>query len=207
MTTAAATPGRGRPRQFDPDVALDRVLQVFWEKGYEATSVSDLVAATGLNKSSIYNEFGSKDALYERALERYMRARMAVIDEVVAQGSRGLDDIATLLAFMREEVTTSDVGRLGCFAVNDATEFGSASDRAAQSSRKWRDGIRAAVSAALSRAEDRGEIAPGSAAIYADVFVPWMLGMSVVARGGADDDEVESLFDAAEALLGEIRSG
>ena len=206
MTPTAAPPSRGRPRQFDPDEVLDQLLRVFWEKGFEATSISDLVEATGLNKSSLYNEFGSKDAAYRRALEHYMEARLAIFREVLANGTGGLEDVETLLAFMRQEVE-SEIGGRGCFAVNDATELGARTERAQASSLHWRTEMRAAMSAALHRAEERGEIAPGTAATYTEVFIPWMLGMSVVARGGADVDEVDSLFDAAAALIEGIRVG
>lgn len=204
MTDDATTAGRGRPREFDPDEALDQVLRVFWEKGYEATSVADIVEATGLNKSSIYNEFGSKDALYEKALERYMQARLSLLTDLLGDGTGGLDDVTTLLGFMREEAA-GDVGRMGCFAVNDAAEFGTSSARALATSRRWRTGVREAITCALTRAEDLGEIPPGSAATYAGVFVPWMLGMSVVARGGADESEVDEVFAAARDLLEQLR--
>ena len=204
MTDDATTAGRGRPREFDPDEALDQVLRVFWEKGYEATSVADIVEATGLNKSSIYNEFGSRDALYEKTLERYMQARLSLLTDLLGDGTGGLDDVTTLLDFMREEAA-GDVGRMGCFAVNDAAEFGTSSARALATSRRWRTGVREAITCALTRAEDLGEIPPGSAATYAGVFVPWMLGMSVVARGGADESEVDEVFAAAKDLLEQLR--
>lgn len=206
MTETAAPPCRGRPREFDPDDVLDRLLQVFWENGYEATSISDIVLATGLNKSSLYNEFGSKEGAYQRALEHYMNARLGMLRELLIDGTRGLDDVESLLAVMRQEVE-GEIGNRGCFAVNDATELGSRAERARASSLHWRTEMRAAISAALNRAEALGEIAPGSAATYTEVFVPWMLGMSVVARGGAAIDEVDSLFEAAAVLLDQIRVG
>src|SRR5260221_13442153 len=69
-TTAAAAP-RGRPRAFDRDEALERAMQVFWRKGYEATSVSDLTRAMDINPPSLYAAFGDKERLYLAAIERY----------------------------------------------------------------------------------------------------------------------------------------
>jgi AcrR family transcriptional regulator len=63
----------GRPREFDEDEVLRAALRVFWEKGYESTSLSDLLAAMGLTKSSLYKAFGSKEALFWRVVERYQR--------------------------------------------------------------------------------------------------------------------------------------
>jgi AcrR family transcriptional regulator len=68
------TPARGRPRTFDGEKALDQALNLFWERGYPGTSYTDLCAATGLNKPSLYAAFGNKEALFLAALDRY-RAR------------------------------------------------------------------------------------------------------------------------------------
>src|SRR6202011_4012331 len=61
----------GRPRAFDVDRALDRALHLFWRKGYEGTSLSDLTQAMGINRPSLYAAFGDKEALFRRALDRY----------------------------------------------------------------------------------------------------------------------------------------
>ena len=71
---------------------LDVVVELFWTKGYEATSISDIVEATGLNKSSLYNTFGPKNDLFEAAVERYLDMRTAMMTEVVGDGTAGLDD-------------------------------------------------------------------------------------------------------------------
>ena len=62
----------GRPREFDPDVVLETVMGLFWEHGFEGVSISDLTDATGINRRSLYAEFGSKDQLFRRAVQRYM---------------------------------------------------------------------------------------------------------------------------------------
>src|SRR5690242_20201777 len=67
----ATRAGRGRPRAFDSDAALDRAMEVFWSKGYEGTSMSDLTQAMGINRPSLYAAFGDKESLFRRAIERY----------------------------------------------------------------------------------------------------------------------------------------
>lgn len=77
-----------RPREFDEDQVIESLMNVFWEKGYEATSMQDLVAASGLLKGSLYGAFGGKQALYLTALKHYDRTRMqAAIDMLSGEGS------------------------------------------------------------------------------------------------------------------------
>src|SRR5690348_4805353 len=63
---------RGRPRSFDVDHALDRALKVFWRKGYEGASLPDLTKAMGINRPSLYAAFGNKEALFRKAIDRYI---------------------------------------------------------------------------------------------------------------------------------------
>ncbi|HZC78142.1 MAG TPA: TetR/AcrR family transcriptional regulator, partial [Ktedonobacterales bacterium] len=76
---------RGRPRSFDREAALERAIDVFWRHGYEATSVSDLTSAMGINPPSLYAAFGDKEKLFLEAVERYQQQRrqavMKVFDE------------------------------------------------------------------------------------------------------------------------------
>src|SRR5512146_1592256 len=68
---AAAECKMGRPREFSEDQALDAAMRVFWEKGYEGATLTDLTDAMGINRSSLYSSFGDKQELYRRVLDRY----------------------------------------------------------------------------------------------------------------------------------------
>ena len=81
---------RGRPRAYDPDEVLEKALEVFWMKGFAATSLDDLVEATGVNRPSLYAGFGDKEALYLKAMERYHRQIAEQLDQVLTcQGCTG----------------------------------------------------------------------------------------------------------------------
>src|SRR4051812_32241062 len=80
----AAMPA-GRPRAFDADQALDRALTVFWEKGYEGASLSDLTRAMGINRPSLYAAFGNKEALFRRVVERYVEGPAAYVREALGE--------------------------------------------------------------------------------------------------------------------------
>lgn len=80
----SAPRGRGRPRQYDPERALANAAQVFWKHGYAATSLDDLVAATGMSRPSLYAAFGDKRDLYLKTLERYQQRSRAIGQEIIA---------------------------------------------------------------------------------------------------------------------------
>src|SRR6201991_949093 len=75
---------RGRPRAYQPDVALARALDVFWKDGFAATSLDDLSAATGMNRPSLYGAFGDKRELYKKTYESYRNRARARMGEVFA---------------------------------------------------------------------------------------------------------------------------
>lgn len=81
----AETATRGRPREFDPDKALGAALQVFWQRGYEGASLSELTEAMGITKPSLYACFGNKEALFRKAFDLYEREKLAYVDMALAE--------------------------------------------------------------------------------------------------------------------------
>ncbi len=147
MNASAMVRGRGRPHEFDADEVLDRVIDLFWSQGYEATSVADLAEVSGLNKSSIYNTFGSKEQLFQSAIERYVEAREAKFHVLLRDGTGGLDDVHRMLGLARQEAD-APLGWRGCMAVNTAT-LGGREPAMTRMSTRFRDEIRISFRAAL----------------------------------------------------------
>ena len=116
--TQPTSPVIGRPRQFVPAEALGDALNVFWEKGYQATSLDDLTAAMHLSRSSFYACFGSKHAVMMAAVELYADELFARL-EAMASSMPALEAIDAVLAAIAEV----DAGRHGCFFVNCVTEL------------------------------------------------------------------------------------
>ena len=107
---------RGRPRAFDRSAALERAMQVFWAKGYEATQLADLTAAMGINPPSFYAAFGSKAALYARTLARYTGTEGIPLAEILRPGR----PIAEALATVLEEAArryAADPAAAGCLVL------------------------------------------------------------------------------------------
>lgn len=109
-----------RPREFDEDVVLEAVIQCFWKRGYEATSIKDLVDHTGIVAASLYNAFGDKRALFRLALDRY--AERSVGERI--RRCEKLPPREAIEAFFRDivERSLSDPHHKGCLLVNSALE-------------------------------------------------------------------------------------
>ncbi len=113
----------GRPLEFDPEKAIDAAVEVFWRKGYEATSMTDLLEAMNLSKSSLYQTFGSKQQLFKRCLSRYvdrLSAEMAQELEEAGSGRSFIEDTFVSIANTAQQPE----GAKGCLVGNSANEFG-----------------------------------------------------------------------------------
>src|SRR5712675_204077 len=85
MKSETASIQRGRPRAFDPDAALEHAMHVFWAKGYEGASLSDLTRAMRINRPSLYAAFGNKEQLFRKVLDRYMDGPVAYFSKALAK--------------------------------------------------------------------------------------------------------------------------
>ncbi|MGQ7957073.1 TetR/AcrR family transcriptional regulator [Pseudomonas sp. SP16.1] len=159
---------RGRPRAFDPEQVLENAMQLFWSQGYEATSLQDLLLATGLSKSSLYESFGNKQSLFEAAFTRYFDSRAKQMRERLEQADSPLGFIRECLLSVLEDARQSTPR--GCMLVNVANEF-STGDPVVQplielATRRFRQ----VFEQAFEQAQDRGELStiesPAALALY-----------------------------------------
>jgi TetR/AcrR family transcriptional repressor of nem operon len=188
-----------RAREFDVDEALDRAMDLFWRRGYAATSLQDLLTELGIGSGSLYAAFGSKDKLYQLALERYSRRHAA---ETAARLESGSDVRSALRAVLTEivEADLADPGR-GCMVVNAVTERASepvSTETALAAIR----GVETAIAGALERARARGEISPEKdPAQLARLLTTLVQGLRVVGQARTGREFVEDVVSAALGLL------
>ncbi|WP_394827135.1 TetR/AcrR family transcriptional regulator [Pendulispora albinea] len=113
----------GRPKTFDDDEVLERVIDCFWRMGYHAVSVRDLEAATGLLKGSLYAAFGDKRSLFLAALARYSEWGPREIQSILAAAPTPREGIERYLRLRAEHCSTGQTRQRGCFLANTAAEL------------------------------------------------------------------------------------
>ncbi|MEV0845934.1 TetR family transcriptional regulator [Streptomyces sp. NPDC049954] len=193
----------GRAKEFDPEAALGTAMELFWERGYEATTMAHLVAALGIGRASLYATFGGKRELYLRALDRYGACHdPRLLDELSAPGPALPGVREVVLRFADEAARATTRGR-GCFVTNTAAELGARDPEAAfRVERGWAH-IETLLHSALLRARAQGELAPErDPAALARLLLVLLQGMRVVGKVSADPARVRDAAREALTLLG-----
>lgn len=112
-----------RTEDFNREQVLDNAKNAFWLKGYNGTSMQDLVDATGLNRSSIYNSFGSKMELFQESLKQYQNESSTIFDKAKKQERTAIETIGLIFVYMLEDIL-GDQEQKGCMLINCNTEMG-----------------------------------------------------------------------------------
>ena len=185
---------RGRPREFDTDVALAEALRLFWQKGYEGTSLTDLTDAMGITRPSLYAAFGNKETLFRRALDLYEKDKLAYIGEAVeAPTARA---VAETLLLGSVDVATGGEGR-GCMGVISMVGCQSVEPSIRDDVNARAESAKQLIVDRMQRAIDAGEFAVPTSATTR-YLLALMQGISVQAQSGASRSE---LLEVAESAL------
>jgi TetR/AcrR family transcriptional repressor of nem operon len=187
-----------RTKEFDRDVALERALDVFWEKGYEATSIADLVAATGVQRQSLYDTFGDKHGLFRAALDLYA-TRVGVL---LQQFSREGSPLTRLRRLFRSVASGATPGNRGCMLVNSAVERGLCDEVVIDHARAGIGGFERALATMILEAQEAGEVprsTPPKGAARMLVTLFW--GLRAMGRAVPDPAWQRSAVDSALGLL------
>lgn len=191
-----------RTKEFDPDAALRAALELFWRRGYEATSVSDLVEHLGVGRASIYATFGSKRELYLKALERYEQGLLPELLAELARPGPALPGVRSLVRRYAAEATADDMRKRGCFVTNTAAELAPHDPVAARRvERNW-DQLETVLHSALVRAGAQGELPAGRDPLaVARMLLVLLQGLRVVGKASADPARVRDAAEQALTLL------
>ncbi|BBR59157.1 MULTISPECIES: TetR/AcrR family transcriptional regulator [Enterobacteriaceae] len=198
-TQGCAKKGRGRPKVFDREAALDKAMTLFWQYGYEATSLSDLVEATGAKAPTLYAEFVNKEGLFRAVLDHYI-SRFASKNEACL-----FCEEQTLIEALRNYFTavatcfTSKDTPAGCFMINTSAALAASSKEIAKTIKSRHAVQEQTLSQFLQLRQARGEIPAEKNVAELALFLGCILqGMSISAREGAS---FETLMQITETTL------
>ncbi|GLW66628.1 TetR family transcriptional regulator [Actinomadura rubrobrunea] len=190
--------GRGRPRAFDVEERLDRAMEVFWRHGYEGAALSDLTAAMGINRPSLYAAYGNKEQLFRKALERYLNGPGGYLERALEAPTARQVAEEVLRGAIR--ATTAEGRPRGCLVVQGALATGEDAAPVREEVLAHRRAAHAALRERLERAQAEGDLPPhvdpGDLARYLWTTAD---GLSVQAAGGATREELDRVADLALA--------
>lgn len=194
-----------RCRQFDIDEALDQALDTFWLTGYAATSMSDLLAAMGLSKSSFYECFGSKREVLLAALNRYSARELAETRAHFAASGPVAPLLVAWLGHSIDPQTHRPGERCGCLIVNIAVELAPHDVDIETGVRKHIDALATLLAEVVARGQHEGSItATLDPAHTADALLNLIAGLQVLAKGGMASTRLAAIIKAhLDCLLGD----
>lgn len=191
-----------RPKEFDPEIALRKAVEVFWHRGYEAASVSDLVAAMGINRFSLYNTFGGKQDLFHKALDCYRDDIITGWLAVLEQPGAGVEAIRKYFEVSVEAVLSKQ-GSRGCLMTNSMIELGPHHSGTRRKLKAHLDRMERAFYNAILAGKENGEITrdqdPRALARY---LVGCSQGLGVMAKVSPDR---KTLKDYVSVILSALR--
>lgn len=192
---------RGRPKTFDRDAALDKALTLFWTHGYEGTSLSDLVAATGAKAPTLYAEFENKEGLFRAAMERYIERFSAERNAALQDESKPVAEAiegwfrATAACFTHCDTPA------GCFFICTSTALSSSSSEIAHMLRQQHQTQQQTLLDFLTARQQRCDIPAQVDILSLARYLACMLqGMSVRAREGAPKADLDNIIDTLMAM-------
>jgi len=197
-TACAGSAPRGRPREFDPEEALASALRVFWQKGYDGASMSDLTDAMGITKPSLYACFGNKEALFRKALDLYERDKLCYVRSALeAPTARGVAE-----RILRGAVSAQcgDSDPQGCLGVISTMACATEAESIRNEVIARRKSSEQAMIARFERARDEGDLPDHVDPAGLASFLPTGLqGLSVKATSGADRKSLERAVETTLA--------
>lgn len=186
----------GRRREFDVEKALDAALCVFWRKGYEGTSYTDLTEAAGVERPALYSAFGNKEALFRRALARYYERHMDFIP--VALELPTAREVAAHILYCSAELNTQYPDHTGCLGINGVLAGSDEAEPVRQALIEVRAAGEAQLRERFERAKAEGDLPETARSEALAAFMMAVLhGMAVQAKAGFSRDMLEAVAEQA----------
>jgi AcrR family transcriptional regulator len=190
-----------RPRSFDEEQVLGAVREQFWEAGYAATSVDDLMEATGLGKGSLYGAFGDKRHLFLRVLDDYRAEQVAGVQQALAGPKPAWERLVSLVMAAADRAGTDD-GRRGCLLVNSTAELKARDPEVLARARQTYGAIEDLLAACLREAQHEGDLRAGAdTRELARLLLAVLQGVEFLGKTGMDTAALRQIAEAALSTL------
>lgn len=187
-----------RTKEFEPERALKRATDLFWRRGYEATSLRELLDAMGIGQGSFYGTFGDKHALFLAALDRYREAAEADAVATLEEDGSSKEAVRAVFGGMVDVLAGQEEPRRGCFVTNTAVELAPHDPEVKESISRYVAVLEDAFERTICRGQAAGEIDPRrNPRTLARSLVNNSLGLRVLAKTGADRRTLEDAADVA----------
>ncbi|HEV8620736.1 MAG TPA: TetR/AcrR family transcriptional regulator [Nitrospiraceae bacterium] len=190
-----------RPKEFNPDDAIEKAMQVFWHKGYEATSMEDLLEAMDLNRGSLYDTFGDKRQLFLKVIDRYCTTFASSKFSLLDQPGPALPTLRRFINGMIEG-GLADPQRRGCLIANTVMELSPHENEIAGTLRQALKMVEDTFFNVLARAKQQGELKNDTdPRALARFLTTMMQGTIVMIKAGASADVVKQTVETALSIL------
>jgi AcrR family transcriptional regulator len=197
---------RGRPRSFDLDAALETAMRLFWEHGYEATSLAQLTEAIGVSAPSLYAAFGDKETLFLRAVERYQARGGDQTQALFGETKTARESVARTLLESAIRLTDPKFPR-GCMVVLSAISVSEEAERVQKELMKCRAGWEREMKRRIERGIKDGDVPrDANAGALASFYMAVLQGMSLHAKDGASRERLKEIGEAAMAAWPQLNS-
>lgn len=193
----------GRPREFDPDQALEAAMHAFWAKGYEGTSLTDLMAATGLHKGSLYQAFGDKHSLFVQSLQRYLGEMASEMAEVAKNAESPTGALHALAHRAVEKINTDCGCPMGCMAINSLVEMAPHDPQVLDVLSSHMDHMSRTISSLVAQAQSDGAMSDRlSPQTVTAMMTTFLAGIGAELKGNMTKEEAHRLIDIQlEAMM------
>jgi TetR/AcrR family transcriptional regulator, transcriptional repressor for nem operon len=190
-----------RPREFDVDQALGQAMLTFWQRGYQGTSLGELMKAVGIQKQSLYCAFGDKHSLFLKSVELYTSQVLAQVSAIVHQAESPAAAVEKVMRFAIMPAKAKKCPE-GCLGANTALELGLIDPDAAKEVKKLFRGMEEILGKAIKKGQKSGEISTRfESAVIAKSLVNTLNGIRVLEKTGASEKQLIVIVDMALAMI------
>jgi TetR/AcrR family transcriptional repressor of nem operon len=190
----------GRPKEFDERVALERAMNLFWQRGYAAVGLSDLLDEMRISRQSLYDTFGNKRELFIRTIQHYRSTQLAQALALLEREGSPIGNVKEVVRFF--EHLASDARCRGCLVANALVEVGPHDAEIAALLGETLDLLRKSLQRALRRAQERGELPAGKSPLeLSRALTNAMLGMAVTGKLRLGRSALRDIYSGTLSML------